>query len=51
MHLDFYPLTILPTYGIIAGLESQIVKQKSAGFPLFKVKPSVGCIACEFTDL
>ena len=51
MHLDFYPVTILPTYGIIAGLESQIVKQKSAGFPLFKVKPSVWPTASTLTDL
>lgn len=41
IELDYYPLTIIPKYGIIAGLDSLIMNQKSAGFSLFKVKSSV----------
>ena len=39
--LDFYPLTVMPSYGIIAGVDSQILTEKSGGFSLFKLKVSV----------
>jgi hypothetical protein len=52
IELDFYPLTIIPTYGIIAGMDSQILNQKTAGFTLFKVKSSVcPSIVDHLTDL
>jgi RAB6A-GEF complex partner protein 1 len=39
--IDFYPLTILPEYGIITGLSSQIIANQSVELSMFKVKPMV----------
>jgi RIC1 len=47
--LDFHPLTVIPTYGIIAGLDSQLVKQKATGFSTFKLKVSVLLFLAELT--
>lgn len=55
IELDYYPLTIIPSYGIIAGLDSQILNQKSSGFSLFKVKsqvlPVVSRLTCDKNQL